>query len=115
MSDIQCAYCGKENCVPAVIDSNTNAVICANCYVHCNTCAMCQQVRFCDFETNPSSLPKQVQKFVRQGNMTIQTVEKAPSRIEITCAAGCPCFDPEFGCLKQNGTCANYKEREPYA
>ena len=60
---------------------------------------------FCSFENDPSPLPKIVQKQVRQGNMTAITQVRNPERIEITCKKDCPCYDPEFECLRQFGTC----------
>ena len=70
----------------------------------------CKEAHICDFETNSSSLPKQVQQTSRQGNMVMQTVVKNPERIRITCEKGCKCWSDEFGCLKQNGICSNYEE-----
>lgn len=85
--------------------------MCGNCFSMAGTCGLCENGTLCDFETNPSPLPKQVQKVIRQGNAIIQTVVKNPERIRETCLKNCPCCDPNFGCFKENGTCGIYKER----
>ena len=110
MVNTPCNYCG--NPASTAVD-NEGRHSCIKCLQLFNTCHMCTERQKCDFETNPSSLPKQVQKTVRQGNMVMQTVEKNPARIDISCKAGCLCFSEEFGCLKQNGTCGNYTEVIP--
>ena len=105
-----CNFCGQ----PAkIVDGESMICLCHRCYSLLNTCNACINGAKCDFETNPSPLPKQVQQTVRQGNMTMQTVVRNPARTDITCKAGCPCFSEEFGCLKENGVCANYKEVIP--
>ena len=88
---------------------NERHSVCASCKKTFGHCASCKQRSNCLFETDSSSLPKFIQKEFRQGNMTQIMTVKNPSRIEITCKKGCPCFDPEFGCLKENNTCGNYK------
>ena len=102
-----CGYCGKEN-VSIINEDGTG--MCVNCFQQAGTCALCAAGTFCDFETNPINLPKQEQKTIRQGNMIIQTVIKSESRIRETCLKNCPCYDPDFGCLKENGTCGKYAE-----
>jgi hypothetical protein len=37
--------------------------------------------------------------------VTTVTTVMNPSRIEITCAKGCPCYDPEIGCMRQFNYC----------
>ena len=84
--------------------------ICKQCQKligHCNTC---RRASACAFETDPSDLPKVIQQQVRQGNMISVMTVKNPSRIDITCKKGCPCFDSEIGCLREsNNSCGNYK------
>ena len=109
---MKCNYCGQEGANTI----NTNGIAsCSRCVSVFGTCAMCTEANKCDFETNPIDLPKQVQKVIRQGNMAIQTIVRNENRIRETCQKVCPCFDPDFGCLKQNGTCGKYKEVEPCA
>jgi len=103
-----CDFCGQGG---ATVINEDLRLSCPRCTSLFNTCAMCAQAAFCDFETNPIDLPKQVQKVVRQGNMTFQSVVPNENRIRETCLKNCSCYDPDFGCLKQNGTCSKYKER----
>ena len=107
---MNCNYCGKEN-VGIVNEDGTG--MCMNCFQRAGTCALCIYGTLCDFETNPINLPKQEQKTIRQGNMIMQTVVKSESRIRETCLKNCPCYDPDFGCLKENGTCGKYAEMAP--
>lgn len=83
--------------------------VCRNCKKHFGHCASCKCGNECRFETDPSDLPKLTQKEFRQGNMIQIVTVKNPSRVDLTCKNGCPCFDPDFGCLKENNTCGNYK------
>ena len=83
--------------------------ICRNCKKSLGHCASCKSRNECSFETDPSTLPKVIQKESRQGNMITVTQVKNPSRIEITCKKSWPCFLEEYGCLKENGPCGNYK------
>jgi hypothetical protein len=106
-----CDYCGKYP--GEIVDSNGDVFLCRNCFSQAGTCYLCVNGALCEFETNPSPLPKQVQKTVRQGNMMVQTVIRNPDRTAITCLSNCPCFDSNFGCLKENGTCNKYKEVLP--
>ena len=74
------------------------------------TCATCTQAKFCDFETNPIQIPKQVQKVIRQGNMQMQTIVRNPEREKETCMKGCPCWDSEqCVCLRQTGFCKAWR------
>ena len=83
--------------------------ICDECRKKCGHCPTCVNARTCAFETDPSSLPKLIQKEFRQGNMISVTQVKNPARIDITCKKGCPCFSEENGCSRQINTCGNYK------
>lgn len=105
--NILCDFCGQP---ATIIDAETFTLFCDRCFSVTKTCGACIKSTQCDFETNPSPLPKQVQKTVRQGNMTMQTVVKNPARIQL-CCTGCDCFDIESqGCFKENGVCSNYNE-----
>lgn len=108
--NIVCNFCGQ----PAkFISIDPIFCLCHRCFSLLNTCNACVNGATCDFETNPSPLPKRIQKTIRQGNMTMQTVAKNEERIRETCQKNCACFSEEFGCLKENGICANYKEVVP--
>lgn len=82
--------------------------ICKNCQSKSGTCGGCSKSSTCDFETNPSPIPKAVQKRIQQGNQIIVTTIKNPSRIDVTCRINCPCFSEEFGCCRELNTCGNY-------
>lgn len=85
--------------------------ICKNCQSKSGTCGGCSKSSICDFETNPSPIPKAVQKRIQQGNQIIVTTEKNPSLIEITCKKNCKCWNTKIQeCNKEFGCCENYEE-----
>ena len=104
-----CSICGQPM-IDFVIEINEDQVrfVCINCHSLSNTCTRCRNKSSCAFETDPSPIPKVVEKTIKQGPMISVTKVKNPSRIDITCREKCSCFDPSFGCLKENNTCANY-------
>ena len=87
-------------------------LICEDCLNATGTCRMCEFAKTCDFETNPSPLPKVVQKVIQQGNMQMATQVRNPERKKSTCEAGCKCYDEEYGCSRQNSLCINYIFRQ---
>lgn len=93
-----------------VRDDENWHTFCGECIKHLNTCTFCKKVNICDFETNPSSLPKMIQQQIRQGNMVSVTTIKNPERIRQTCEKGCDCFNAEFGCMRE----FHYCERMDY-
>ena len=105
---MDCKYCGQEHV--AIINEDGSGM-CRKCFSLAGTCHLCENGTLCDFETSPLNLPKQEQKTIRQGNMVVQTVVKNEARIRETCLKNCPCYDPDFGCFKENGTCGKYKEK----
>ncbi len=108
----KCSCCGTPLVGKSFITMNgkvVESVICERCFQNRNTCKTCQYGGSCRFETDPSSLPKTVQKQVRQGNMTAVTQIMNPERVRITCQKGCHCWDQNFGCSKQtHGICQQY-------
>lgn len=110
---MSCELCGQFMLpIVAIIDLTDDEhphFICDDCRRRCGHCPTCTKAKTCAFETDPSPLPKMVQKEFRQGNMISVTQIKNPERIEITCKKGCPCFDPENGCLRQFNSCGNYE------
>lgn len=78
---------------------------CENCAARLNTCDFCANIHTCAFETDPSPIPKVVQKQERNGPMTSIRTIKNPDRIDITCRKGCLCFHSDFGCLRQFHGC----------
>lgn len=102
----QCEHCGQLMLESILIpDIDKYHAVCPQCAEQINTCHFCRNGNLCTFETSTSSIPKLVQKQVRQGNMvSIQTV-KNPSRMEITCY-NCTCFDKaENICFKDFNYC----------
>ena len=104
----KCAICGSPVIShDGIIDDGH--LICQSCFFHLNSCHFCRFGNTCEFETDPSPLPKYVQKQIRQGNMTAVTQVMNPERIHITCEKGCICYSSENGCMKQKGSCSNSK------
>ena len=108
-----CSICGK------VIDSNPYLIsnndswnmVCAECIKQLNTCRNCQNLQSCDFETNPSPIPKAVEKRFQQGNQIMVTTVKNDERINETCAKNCECFDHETRtCYREYKKNKNYKD-----
>ena len=83
--------------------------ICKKCESLSGTCGGCSKSSTCDFETNPSPIPKAVEKRFQQGNQIMITQIKNPSRIDVTCRINCPCFSEEFGCCREYNTCGNFE------
>lgn len=83
--------------------------ICQNCQSKFGTCVGCSKSATCDFETNPSPIPKTVQKRTQQGSQIMVTTIKNPSRIDVTCRINCPCFSEENGCCREYNTCGNFE------
>ena len=109
-----CAICGGAPEVPVFSGDGTFIkYLCNQCSRIPKQCGLCTYGQTCPFETDPSPLPKVVLKTIQQGNMTAQMQIPNPSRIEVTCRTQCSCFSESQGCLKQNGICGNYFERDP--
>lgn len=106
-----CEICGRQILIPIidVTNSERHIITCVECHGHFGTCEMCSKSNDCSFETDPSPIPKMVQRRVQNGPMISVTTIPNPDRVAITCQINCSCFHQEFGCLKQNGTCGNYK------
>ena len=104
-----CAICGqemlKENSFIEFKNADHIRIICGKCNSMMGTCALCVKSQTCVFDTDPSPLPKLIQKQVRQGPMISVTQEINPERVAITCAKGCDCYDSECGCMRQYNTC----------
>ena len=110
MVKIPCDYCGRP--ASTVVDDEGNCS-CVSCYQRFYTCYMCDHAVTCEFENNPSPIPKQVQQTVRQGNMVMQTVVKNPERVKQFCFP-CQCFNQdELYCRREDSWCKNYKENAP--
>lgn len=108
----ECDICHRQiHHTEVIYDSKSNKIVCSDCCNRLSTCDNCHNGNICLFETDPSPLPKQIQKQYRQGNMIGQTIIKNPDRILITCKKGCFCWDAETeSCNKQLRYCANIQE-----
>ena len=108
----ECDICHRQiHHTEVIYDSKSNKIICSDCGNRLSTCDNCHNGNICLFETDPSPLPKQIQKQIRQGNMIGQTIIKNPDRILITCKKGCSCWNAETeSCNKQLRYCANIQE-----
>lgn len=102
---VTCSICGQIILTGGIL--NDNHLICNNCFSNLNSCNVCRFNNICTFETDPSPLPKAIQKEIRRGNMQAVTQVMNPERVQITCEKGCKCFSKENGCLKQKGSCTN--------
>jgi hypothetical protein len=105
----QCNYCGQY---PALIVNPNGTMACKRCAGLFNTCHLCLNSTNCEFETNPSPLPKQVQQTIRKGNVQVQSVVKNPERIQLCCTS-CHCWNAEGYCNREYLTCGNYNEFIP--
>ena len=83
--------------------------VCSKCKELSGTCGGCLKSSTCDFETNPSPIPKAVQKTIQQGNFTRVETIKNPDRIRETCQKNCDCFLENFGCCRELNTCGNFE------
>ena len=84
--------------------------ICKNCQSKSGTCGNCENSHTCDFETNPSPIPKAVQKRIQQGNQIMVVTVKNDARVAETCAKNCECFDLDSNsCNRENNTCGKHK------
>ena len=103
---VQCETCGRPTDQQFLCpDGDIWHILCPNCASQLNSCSFCKKVNTCLFETDPSPLPKMIQKQIRQGPMISVTTEKNPERIRQTCEKGCDCFDPNFDCMRQFHYC----------
>lgn len=110
-SPIQCDICNKfifgiKTLIPK--EDGSIGIVCGNCANHLTSCRTCSKSVFCDFETNPSKIPKMIQKRIQQGSMISVSTVKNPDRIEVTCKKNCECFSENFGCLRENNCCEKY-------
>ncbi len=97
-----CKMCGSPLVgANLVYDVELDSFYCTRCFPYIRTCHNCATGNLCDFETNPSPIPKQVQVTRQVGGAIMSQTTVNPERIKITCANGCPCFSADFGCGKQ--------------
>ena len=96
-----CKMCGAPLVgVNLIYDEELDGIYCARCHPYVRTCSNCVDGDYCDFQNNPSPLPKQVQVTRQMGGAIMTQTVANPERIKITCEDGCPCFSAELGCSK---------------
>ena len=107
-----CDVCGNPVVGSAVLVQEDEKwyEICVKCAeADCSVCVAAQDCRFNNDDTchEPRFITVQKQK----GNMLVRTQEANPKRVAATCAAGCPCYSEDFGCLKgaEGAGCRNHK------
>lgn len=106
----KCDFCGSPVINPYIYLNEGQKIfsVCPSCKDKFSTCGTCQCKQDCAFAAD-KSMPDMVQKQIRQGNMVSVMTVMNPQKIEKHCKTGCVCFSEDFGCLKENGTCGNYK------
>lgn len=99
---INCGMCGAPIVgSDLVYDVKLDSIYCRRCSPFVRTCHNCIDGNVCDFQTNPSPLPKQVQMTKQMGNTVVSQVVANPERVKITCQNGCHCYSEELGCVKE--------------
>lgn len=109
-----CEICNQQMAKPGIMVETEQdfMMLCSNCSQKVGFCYTCECEHLCPFEQDPSTIPKMIQKQVRQGNMQMITQVPNPERIKITCETDCKCYDKEIGCLKKKSQCCwNWKFR----
>lgn len=109
----KCDICGnlmlKDGAIIDITEENNSLIYCGKCHQLMRTCQLCCNYEKCEFETNPSPIPKVVVKTIQQGNMTVQIEVKNEERIKLLCVE-CPCYDGALGCKKDfNASCEKIK------
>lgn len=105
-----CEICGSGLLMPILVpEGEKYHMLCPNCNEQLSTCSFCRNVSTCAFEADRSSLPKIIQKQIRQGPITSVVTVKNPELVRNTCQKGCPCYDPENDCMRQFHYCKKLK------
>lgn len=113
---MKCVACGHE---PIKVWYNDRP-FCSRCAELFGTCSMCDYSIKCEFKTNPAPMPHFLTKHIREEtpNGYMEQIIQVPNvqRIKAFCIEGeCKCMGyvgEEPKCMRQFGTCANYKEHE---
>ena len=82
-----CDCCGKEHIQSFLCswDNENYITLCGVCFQAASTCDLCVNESTCSFEQDPSPIPKQIMKNIRQGNMMMQASVKNPERVDKFC------------------------------
>lgn len=104
-----CAICGQP-IEKGIIWFGSNP-LCQNCGHLIGACQTCARRNTCVFETDPSPVPKIVQKTIKNGNMVSSFPVKNPERVVATCVnQNCACYRREDGCCRDLGSCSAWKD-----
>ena len=112
----KCACCGRDGAKTWY----NGKMFCNKCTNNFGTCNMCEHSLQCNFSTNPAPIPQFVVQRIRQQtpNGYVEQIKESPNpeRIKLCCLDKCicckTCEDEKVRCLRQFGTCENYKEYE---
>lgn len=97
MRVVQCETCGRPTDQQILCpDGDIWHILCPNCASQLNSCSFCKKVNTCLFETDPSPLPKMIQKQIRQESIIQIATIKNPDLEKITCQNGCFYYSDEF-------------------
>ena len=108
---VQCQICKRGCEKPTIVCDNghTPILICDSCCELLGSCKVCEECNGCDFESNPSSLPKIIQKQIPVQGGYMVTQVKNPERIALTCV-NCICYCKEDeACNREVGQCGKYR------
>ena len=98
-----CDICGRQFTFLPVVEQVGDRYIqyCQQCFERRHNCITCEHLNpNCRFQTDPSDLPKVVQKTIQMGPVTQVAHIMNPERMAITCP-GCICYE--------NGECIQQK------
>lgn len=111
---MKCDICGNLIHPKEIVVTNEEPIkiLCQTCVSELNTCPTCNFSKQCFFETDPSPIPKVVQREIRKGNIRTVTQVRNPERVDKLCKNKCSCYSSEFGCLRQSNTCNSWKLRD---
>ena len=105
---IKCTNCGRILLTSPVYDGEDT--FCAECAKLSGTCGLCRNLTTCAYESDPSPLPKVVQRREERDGMVFITTGRNPEREQALCTT-CNCWLPDLGCCRQYATCGNYERR----
>lgn len=103
-----CEICGRRLLAHEAYIENSH-IYCPQCFKALKGCAACSHSQKCNWETDPSPLPKFITKTIRQGPMIMQQTVPNPERIKAICF-GCPCCHEETFCARQFNVCGNHNQ-----
>ena len=112
----RCEICGrvldKEHSILQFKDNTYVRTVCEKCNLLAKTCQLCKHVGKCFFETDPSPIPKIIEKRIQQGPMITVMQIRNPERVDYCCKEKkCSCFSEEYNdCMKNYNYCENCED-----